>query len=295
MLTLKAPAKINWFLKVLGLRNDGYHDIQSLMQKISLYDTLSFAGSANLVVECESQIPVEENLVYRAAELLKNAYDVKYGAHIRLEKHIPTGAGLGGGSSDAATALMGLNQLWSLNCSREDLCAIARQLGSDIPFFLYGPVSFAYGRGEKISSRMAQKILHVLLVKPHIFVSTAWAYKNFRVSGEGHDGVMKGFYSKLTKKAGKVNNIEHFIRVLEDEGDTILPDAVLNDLESVTVKEFPVIAEIKDKLRKAGAVLAAMSGSGPTVFGLFESRRETEDASRIFEEHWTAAVETIID
>jgi 4-diphosphocytidyl-2-C-methyl-D-erythritol kinase len=295
MLTLKAPAKINWFLKVLGLRDDGYHEIQSLIQKISLYDTLLFAESENLVVESDSLIPVEENLVYRAALLLKNTCQVNYGVQIRLNKNIPIGAGLGGGSSDAAAVLMGLNELWSLNCSREDLCAIAGKLGSDVPFFLYGPLSFADGRGERITSCRAEKKLHVLLVKPRISVSTAWVYKNYRLSGAECDGVKNGFYSKLTKKAEKVNNIEHFIRILENEGRSILPDAVLNDLESVTIEEFPVIAEIKDKLRKEGAVLSLMSGSGSTVFGVFESRQETEEASKVFDNHWTAVVETIID
>ena len=295
MLTLKAPAKINWYLKILGLRADGYHEIQSLMQKISLYDTLSFTVSENIELQSDAEIPVEENLVYRAAVLLKNTYQVTYGAQIRLDKNIPIGAGLGGGSSDAAAVLMGLNELWSLNRSMEDLCMIAAQLGSDVPFFLYGPLSFAYGRGEKISSCRAEKELHVLLVKPHISVSTAWVYKNYRVSGEVYDGVMKGFYSKLTKKAEKVNNIEHFIHILENEGNSILPDAVLNDLESVTVDEFPVIAEIKDKLREKGSVLTLMSGSGPTVFGVFESSRASEEAAGFFKDHWTAVVETIID
>jgi 4-diphosphocytidyl-2-C-methyl-D-erythritol kinase len=295
MLILKAPAKINWFLKVSGLRQDGYHEIQSLIQKVSLYDILSFNASEDLVLHCNSQIPVKENLVYKAAVILKDKYKVRAGAEIKLEKKIPAGAGLGGGSSDAAAALTGLNELWSLNCSEDDLCMIAGQLGSDVPFFLFGPLSEVHGRGEKISPCRAGKKLNVLLVKPHISVSTAWVYQNFRLIGPDFDREAGDIHSKLTKKPEKVNNIEHFIRIFENERYSILSDAFLNDLESVTVKEFPVIAEIKDKLRRKGAVMALMSGSGPTVFGVFESRRESEDAAKFFKGHWTAVVETIID
>jgi len=295
MLILNAPAKINLFLKVFGLRDDGYHTIESLIQKITLYDKLSFSMSSDIVLATDSDIPVKENLVYRAAVLLKNTFKVTEGAEITLKKNIPIGAGLGGGSSDAAAALLGLSELWSLNCSREDLCEIAGQLGSDVPFFLYGALSFAHGRGEKVLPKRIKKSFTVMLVKPDIFVSTAWAYKNFRGSRAEFDGSTKLSNGELTKKAEKVNNIEHFIRIFEKEEFNILSDAVLNDLESVTAEEFPVIDEIKDKLRKEGAVIALMSGSGPTVFGVFETRDRAGKASEAFSSYWTAIAETIID
>jgi len=203
MLTLNAPAKINLFLKVFGLRNDGYHVIESLIQKITLYDELSFSLSDDIFLSTDSDIPVEENLVYRAALLLKNTFNVAGGAEIKLKKNIPIGAGLGGGSSDAAAALLGLSRLWSLKCSREDLGEIAGQLGSDVPFFLYGALSFAHGRGEKIIPKRINKSFTVMLVKPNIFVSTAWAYKNFRGSRAEFHGSTELSKAELTKKAEK--------------------------------------------------------------------------------------------
>jgi 4-diphosphocytidyl-2-C-methyl-D-erythritol kinase len=279
MLTLKAPAKINWFLQILGKRDDGYHEIQSLMQKVTLYDQLTFDLSDNLILETGAPIPSEQNLIYKAAMLLKSRYGIDRGALIHLEKNIPMGAGLGGGSSDAAAALLGLNKLWSLGLSTEELCRTAEELGSDVPFFLYGPLSYAFGRGEKLEPRSAQKPLNVLLVKPPFDVSTAWVYKNFAM---------------LTKKDGKVNNIRHFIRNIEGAELSGITGYISNDLESVTIKRYPVIAGIKERLCSHGAVFSLMSGSGSTVFGVFESRKKAEEASIAFDEFWTAVVETMI-
>ena len=280
MLTLKAPAKINWFLKILGKRKDGYHEIQILIQKITLHDKLTFAPSNDLILKTGAPVPVEENLVYKAAMLLKSRCGIEKGAVIHLDKNIPMGAGLGGGSSDAAAALLGLNELWSLDLSLEELSEIAGQLGSDVPLFLYGPLSFVYGRGEKTVPRKAEKTLDILLVKPPFDVSTAWVYNNF---------------SMLTKKAEKVNNIEHFIRKIERAELKGITGDVSNDLESVTINSFPVIAGIKEMLRKQGAVFSLMSGSGSTVFGVFESRKKAREASCAFNEFWTAVVQTTAD
>lgn len=300
MLTLKAPAKINWFLRVLGLRNDGFHEIQSLIQKITLYDVLKFAPSEDVILEADSRIPTQENLVFKAATLLKNEYSIEAGAVIYLDKNIPVGAGLGGGSSNAAAALCGLDKLWSLHLSRGDIFKAAEKLGSDVPFFLNGALSLARGRGEKIVNRKALKTLNVLLVKPPFNISTAWAYKAFSASGasasENERYPMSGpAQCKLIKKSGKVNNIEHLIRKIEKAELGDLACVVSNDLESVAVRSFPVIAEIKDRLLEEGAVCSLMSGSGSAVFGVFNSHREAEDASRVFKGFWTAVVQTIID
>ncbi len=309
MLTINTPAKINWFLKIYGLRSDGYHEIQSLLQKITLYDSLTFSLSDDLILNSNSRILCKDNLVYKAAVFLKKAYKIKAGIKIYLDKKIPVGAGLGGGSSDAAAALIGLNEIWSLGCSNDDLSKVAEQLGSDVPFFLHGPLSRVHGRGEKISPQKTGKKLHLLLVKPSVSVSTAWAYSRFSVylSPVKDEDLMSGdreeinqeqgkeFDLKLTKKAGKVNNIEHFCRNFENFDLDKSSDAVYNDLESVTAKEFPVIAEIKEKLRSRGAVFALMSGSGPTVYGVFESRREAEKVSNSFSGFWTAVVQTLKD
>jgi len=295
MLTINAPAKINWFLKVLRLREDGFHEIQSLIQKVTLYDEISFAQSRDLVLETEADIPLEENLIYKAARLLKGAYGVETGAMISLKKNIPMGAGLGGGSSDAAAALLGLNKLWDLHVSTAELSKIAEQLGSDVPFFLHGPISYAHGRGEKLSPCNAEKTMNILLVKPSFNISTAWAYRTLAEDRsikrkEGLD--ING--PELTKKAAKVNNIRHFIRFFEKAELRGLNGVVLNDLESIVIKNFPVIAEIKDKLTGLGAEFSLMSGSGSTVFGVFNTPKEAEKASQSFEEIWTAVVETTI-
>jgi len=303
MLTLRAHAKINWFLKILGRREDGFHEIESLIQKVSLHDVLKISPSDELSLKADGGIAEKENLVYKAASLLKSTYSVKAGAHMELYKNIPVGAGLGGGSSDAASALVGLNKLWSLGLSLESLSEIAAEIGSDVPFFLYGPASFAYGRGEKLAPCRAINTLHILLVKPPFEVSTAWAYNNLKTTRLPEKDIHQTAISenlhddlpKLTKKTEKVNNIKLLIRNIEEAQFGAISGSELNDLESVTSREFHVIDEIKDLLLELGAVFSLMSGSGSTVFGVFRSREEAEAASREFQEFWTAAVYTITD
>jgi 4-diphosphocytidyl-2-C-methyl-D-erythritol kinase len=289
------------------------------MQKITLYDVLTFAPSMDLELETDSAIPVKQNLVYKAAILLKNTYEIDKGAFITLNKNIPAGAGLGGGSSNAASALLGLNELWSLDLSTEDLCILAGQLGSDVPFFLCGAISLAHGRGEKITPCKTDKTVNLLLVKPPFPVSTAWAYGEYknRIQESGcrrqdtdDKGQETGYrfknfptsqppyfqtYTELTKKADIVDNIEFLIRLIERTEFRDITDIVSNDLESVTIKSFPVISEIKDRLINQGAIFSLMSGSGPTVFGVFRSAEEAENASKAFKGYWTTVVRTITE
>jgi 4-diphosphocytidyl-2-C-methyl-D-erythritol kinase len=297
-LSLNAPAKINWFLNVLGLRDDGFHEIRSLMQKISLYDMLTFSPSNDLTLQSDTSIPVEQNLVYKAALLLKSTCGIDKGALITLNKNIPAGAGLGGGSSDAASTLLGLNKLWSLNLSTEYLCNIAEQLGSDVPFFLYGPIAFSHGRGEKITPCKIEKSVNLLLVKPPFPVSTAWAYGEYKNSRQNTEDRNQDTgdqtYEELTKKDNEADNIEYFIRLIEKAELRDLADILRNDLESVTIKSFPVISEIKNRLKEQGAIFSMMSGSGSAVFGIFRSAEEAEKASKAFKDHWTMAVQTLI-
>lgn len=278
MLTLKAPAKINWFLKVYGLQNDGYHKIECLTQTVSLYDILTFVPSKDLTLITDLQIPIEQNLVYKAAALLKKKCGINAGVEIRLNKNIPVAAGLGGGSSDAASTLLALNEVWSLGLSGNDLCVFAERLGADVTFFLHGPFSFVEGRGEKITACKAIKPINILLVKPPLTVSTRWAYKNL----------------KLTNRTDKVDNIKLFIHAV-GKAELHRNSNIQNDLESVTIKSFPVIANIKNRLLREGAILSMMSGSGPTVFGVFGSVKEAENASKVFNDCWTAIVQTIIN
>jgi 4-diphosphocytidyl-2-C-methyl-D-erythritol kinase len=319
-LSLKAPAKINWFLHVYSLRKDGYHDIKSLIQKISLYDVLTFEPSKDLTVITDARIQKEENLVYKAGVLLRNEYRINMGAEIHLYKNIPVAAGLGGGSSDAALTLIGLNKLWSLELSTRELCGIAEQLGSDVPFFLYGPLALVEGRGEKITPIKAAKKYNLLLVKPHISISTKWAYGQLKHRTQSAEhrtqntdnppsppfskGGKGGFISepqtpnsklsKLTKINDKVDNIKFFINAVR-QAEINKNINITNDLESVTAQNFPVVADIKERLNREGAIFSIMSGSGPTVFGVFTSVEDAENASKAFKEHWTAVVQTLID
>ena len=295
MLTLRAPAKINWFLEVLGLREDGFHEIQSLIQKITLFDTLIIKPSNDLIITTDASIPMEENLAYKAALLLKNKYAVKTGAEMQLVKTIPVGAGLGGGSSDAAAALGGLNELWSLGLTVDELCEAGEEIGSDVPFFLRDSLSYVEGRGEKIKACVPKRQLPLLLVKPSFAVSTAWVYNNLSFSSIS-SARNEGNTPELTKNHGNVNNIKHFIKDVEDadlSGMARSSGLVSNDLESVTLESFPIIADIKEGLSEHGSLFSLMSGSGPTVFGVFNSLKAAETSSRSFKDFWTAVVRTI--
>jgi 4-diphosphocytidyl-2-C-methyl-D-erythritol kinase len=291
IITVKAPAKINWFLKVYGLRSDGYHNIRSLVQKVSLYDILSFTTSDNLVLLSDLQIPIEENLVYKAAVLLKNECGVRDGVEIDLKKNIPVAAGLGGGSSDAASTLIGLNELWSLGLSTEELCVFAERLGSDVGFFISANFGLVEGKGERITILKAIKPFDILLVKPHhINVSTQWVYENYKLRQENPS--FDRF--ELTNLFNKCDNIDCFIHTIK-QAEGYKGSDILNDLESVSVERFPVIADIKKRLREEGAVFSLMSGSGPTVFGVFASAEEAKKASKVFKDCWTAVVQTITE
>ncbi|GMR03454.1 MAG: 4-(cytidine 5'-diphospho)-2-C-methyl-D-erythritol kinase [Thermodesulfovibrionia bacterium] len=278
MLTLKAPAKINWLLNVLGRRNDGYHDIESIIQKISLYDFISFRPSEDLTLKTDLKIPTEQNLVYKTAVLLKKECRVPAGAEIRLKKGIPVAAGLGGGSSDAASTLLGLNRLWSLDLSCSELNVFAEHLGSDVPFFLNGPLAFVSGRGENVTDYRPVKSVNILLVKPPVSISTRWAYGNL----------------KLTKRTTRVDNMRLFVHAVR-KVDLRGSSGFHNDLEPVAAKTFPVIEDIKKRMVGEGAILSMMSGSGPTVFGVFSSAKEAIAASKLFNDCWTAVVQTITD
>lgn len=275
MLTLHAPAKINWFLLVLGKRNDGYHDIQSLIQCVSLHDILTFEEAGSVEVITDAPIAEKENLVYRAAVLLKNAAGIKKGARITLRKEIPLAAGLGGGSSDAACALRGLCRLWDISMPEERLFEIAASLGSDVPFFMGGAPAIVGGRGENVAPVELKRKWSLLLVKPPVGVSAGWAY-----SGTGEP-------AKTALDAGL------FTRAL-DSGDLASLRAMMqNDLEHPVFKRYPEVEEIKKTLIENGALASLMSGSGPTVFGVFENREKAERASRLFASHWWALVETV--
>jgi 4-diphosphocytidyl-2-C-methyl-D-erythritol kinase len=276
-LKLRAPAKINWFLSVLGKRDDGYHDIASPMQCVSLFDELSFEHAEDIQLISGMDVPAAENLVYRAALLLKKVSSYRKGAKITLKKNIPLAAGLGGGSSDAASALIGLNRLWGLEYGNDQLMRIAAGIGSDVPFFIEGHLSLVEGRGEKVRALKSGTTVPMLLVKPDLEISSGWAYRNCE--------------TELTKKS---IDIKLFCQALDGKDFARLKEMVFNDLESAVVKEYPVVAEIKKMLSENGAVVASMSGSGPTVFGVFDSTADAERASRNMGQRMCRVVSTLM-
>lgn len=286
MLTLTAPAKINWTLAVLDKRPDGYHAIQSLMQTISLYDELTFAEAKYLRVASSLHIPSDRNLVHRAAQALRNETGCTRGAAITLSKDIPTGAGLGGGSSDAATTLKGLNMLWGLGMSDAELAGIGATIGSDIPFFFAGCGARVEGRGEVVTPLPMTQSVTLLLVYPSFGVSTAWAYSELS-ERRSRD------LANLTNRGDNLNNIQLLFDILEKKDFSLIQPCLRNDLEEAVSGRYTVIGEIRQQMLDAGALAARMSGSGSTVFGLFGDAVMAEEAARRFPGCWTRVVTTL--
>jgi 4-diphosphocytidyl-2-C-methyl-D-erythritol kinase len=266
-LSLKAPAKINLFLKILNRRSDGYHEIESLMQKIALFDMLHLSRKGEgIFLSCPgSKVPEDrENLVYRAADAFFSATRIAPGVHIVLEKNIPVAAGLGGGSSDAAAVLVGLNRLLAADLEPEYLLDIGLHLGADVPFFLQAcSGAVATGIGECLQKVQPIRDYWIVLVNPGFEVSTKWAYENFPLTSYSNPYILA---------RGQLMDGEAYIISPGLFGE------LGNDLEAVTVSRYPEIANIKKKLKKAGAVAALMSGSGPTVFGLFSGKEEAQSS-----------------
>jgi 4-diphosphocytidyl-2-C-methyl-D-erythritol kinase len=270
---LKTPAKINWFLSITGKRPDGYHNILSLMQYVGLEQ------SEGLNMISDMDISPEENLVFKAASTLAKRVSCDKGAKISLKKNIPSGAGLGGGSSDAACTLKGLNMLWKLELGSMELFSIASEIGSDVPFFLQGPCALIEGRGEILKPLKVFVPLVLLLVKPSVSVSTAWAYTSYDAR------------TKLTKKPV---DIKLFIQALNRQDFAFLDTLINNDLESAVAERYPVIKDVKTRLMQSGAMLSAMTGSGSAVFGVFQNREEAAKAAKTMQPHWCKVVETLI-
>jgi 4-diphosphocytidyl-2-C-methyl-D-erythritol kinase len=285
MFTLKAPAKINWSLCVRNRREDGYHNIHSLMQCIALYDTLTFGQSDSIDFISDMTIPPEQNLVMRAAELLRQHTGVSKGARITLEKEIPTGAGLGGGSSDAAQALIGLDRLWGLGLDRGELILLGGRLGSDVPFFFNAPLAIVSGRGDLLEPLAIQCSCALLLVKPPVSVSTPWAYA--ALASE------RGENPELTKEVDTINNIKLIYKALASGNIFHLKSLLHNDFEGVVFGRHPEIGEIKGRLLECGAFMALMSGSGSVVFGIFESRDKALSAAGHFSPFFSRVVDTV--
>lgn len=266
-LTLKAPAKINLYLKVFHRREDGYHNLLSLMQMVGLYDLLTFRkepSGIRLSVEGAALSADRSNLVVRAAELVQKEAGISKGVSITLVKNIPVAAGLGGGSSDAAATLIGLNRFWTLRWSRKKLAEMGAMLGSDLPFFFQGPTAWVSGKGEKVEQTQEVPEGWALLVNPGNPVSTAWVYEQFSKK------------IGLTKKAPNINMVQLIAQRATLKEILRHP---YNDLEKVTLAAFPHLIQIKRELHDLGGQGALMSGSGPTLFALFKKREIAEKAA----------------
>ncbi len=261
-LSLKSYAKVNLFLEVLGKRDDGYHEIESLIQKISLCDNILLEDRLrDITILCpnrEISIPsnpenFRDNLAYKAAKLLIERFNIKKGISITIDKKIPVGSGLGGGSSNAASVLKGLNQLWNIGLKNAQLQELGAEIGSDVPFFINGKTALVKGRGVKIHTCFAIPKIWLVLAVPNMSVSTKWAY------GRLDRELTKNINSAKLPKLKKLQ--------IKD-----IADNLFNRLEGVVFKEYPLVKYIKKKMIACGASGALMSGTGSTVFGIVSSK-----------------------
>ncbi|SRR5208283_188744 len=291
MFTLKAPAKINWSLFVLNERVDGYHNILSLMHCIGLYDRLTFDHSESIEVITDDDIQTEENLVFKAAVMLKKHAGANKGARIVLQKDIPMQAGLGGGSSDAACTLKGLNRLWDLRLDTAQLQRLGSELGSDVPFFFHCPLALVEGKGEHLTPLNIGVPYTLLLIKPPFSISTAWAYR--KLMSQRADGGVTHEGMELTKMTDKIDNINLICRMLKAGDVSSLKLVIQNDFESITKETYPLIGRLKGELLEAGAHLSLMTGSGSAVFGLFSNKGKAMEAATHFSDYWNRVVDTL--
>jgi 4-diphosphocytidyl-2-C-methyl-D-erythritol kinase len=271
-------AKLNLFLRVAGLRPDGYHEIETVFERISLCDTITFSSTkeSSIRIHCRAPgIPRDErNLCYKAAQALKDRFKVARGCEIRLTKRVPAGSGMGGGSSNAAATLAGLCRLWRLRCSTRGLAQIAASIGSDVAFFVYD-TEFARGsgRGERIRPFAGRgPILHHVILVPPVHVSTKEIYEKWDMCAPGPSG--RPGTASVRRLTTSSRDATIITRALKKQDLDALCGALSNDLERVTENAYPAIRDAKQLLsRQPGARGALMTGSGAAVFGIFESKQ----------------------
>lgn len=277
-LVLKAFAKINIGLDVLKRREDGYHEVRMIMQTISLHDTVTLEkiDKKGIFLTTDSQeLPVpEENLAYRAAELLMREFPQEQGVLIGIKKRIPIAAGLAGGSTDAAAVLRGINQLFDLKLSTQELMQRGVKLGADVPYCIVGGTMLAEGIGEQLSELPSMPECYVLIAKPDIAVSTKWVYENLNI----RDTNQTDIDGQINHEQKRHPDIQAQIRGLQNQSLKEITASMGNILEDVTKTEYPVIESIEHAILQVNALQAMMSGSGPTVFGIFEAREQLETA-----------------
>ena len=266
-LSLKAYGKINLGLDVLRRREDGYHDVRMIMQTVGIFDRVDLIWKEEPGIQVETNLyylPTNENnLVYKAAKLLMDEFQVQEGLLVRLRKFIPVAAGMAGGSSDAAAVLFGVNKMFRLGLTTEELMERGVKIGADVPYCILRGTALSEGIGEVLTSLPPVPQCQVLVAKPGINVSTKFVYENLHANDlrpEQHP------------------DIDGMIRAIKAQDLQGIADKLGNVLETVTGKEYPVIQEIKDKMLEFGAIGSLMSGSGPTVFGLFTNPKAAQQA-----------------
>lgn len=281
-ITYRSYAKINLYLDVIKKRRDGYHNIETLFQTVSLWDQITFEEhNSQIMMTCSSKEldTGEGNLVYRAAQLLREHTGYRQGAKIHLEKHIPIAAGLAGGSGNAAATLVGLNKLWDLKVPQEELLDLALQLGSDVPYCATGGTAAATLRGEDMTPLKPLRKTWFVLVHPPIAVSASYTYN--------HPLLPK---SKEKPVNGKT---PRFLQAIETLKAGSIADVIHNGMEAPVFDAHPALEKVKDYLVEAGCVAAAMSGSGPTLFGVCKSKRTAEKVAASITAYDTSVVHSV--
>ncbi|MBZ2175087.1 4-(cytidine 5'-diphospho)-2-C-methyl-D-erythritol kinase [Schnuerera sp. xch1] len=261
--------KVNLALDVLYKRDDGYHEINTIMQQIDLKDTVTLRDrKKGIKIECnDKDVPLDHtNLVYKAWEKIVNKTGINRGIHIIIQKRIPVSAGLAGGSSNAAAVFKGLNILWNLKLSEEELMKMGLQIGADVPFCITGGTAWAKGIGEKLTKIKSFSNNMILLTNIGVPVSTAHVYDNLDL------------YNKE-----KVADIEKIVRYIEEDNIVKVATSMTNVLEGFVIKEYPIIKEIKKDMIEYGALGSIMSGSGPTVFGIFDDEKKLYNCKEMLE------------
>lgn len=264
-ISVKALAKINLGLDVVRRREDGYHEVRMVMQTIHLFDRLEITKNTSGKITMSTNLPFlptnENNLVYKAAQLLKEEFRIRDGIDVKLHKHIPVAAGMAGGSTDGAAVLYGMNRIFDLGLSKEDLMKRGVKLGADVPYCIMRGTALAEGIGEELTALPPMVKCPVLIAKPAISVSTKFVYENL----------------KLNEKTGHPD-IDRLVSDIRAKNLQAIASDMGNVLETVTIPNYPVIAQIKEHMVEHGALNSMMSGSGPTVFGLFEDEDTAAEA-----------------
>lgn len=263
-IVIKAMAKVNLGLDVLRRRENGYHDVKMVMQTVNLYDTLTLSkiDEGIVITTNTGELPLnEDNLIYKAAKLLLEYVDKKAGVSIHLDKQIPIAAGMAGGSTDAASALLGINELYNLELTKEELAEVGVKIGADVPYCIYGGTYLSEGIGEVLTKLPDAPDCYVVIAKPGIGVSTKYVYENLHI--------------ETVEKHPDIDGMIDAIKTGSLDGVT---EKMENVLETVTIKRYPEIETMKKCLLENGAENALMSGSGPTVFGIFKEEKIAKQA-----------------